>query len=217
MIFYLLGILSYYKLANKTAPATICLLFFAVVTVPPAITLFFLLDKHWIFQLLAFTGGLFCWTFTEYFVHRFLMHDHDKEDYYKSDHFLHHTNPGTIFTGTFKRIIFSASAVLMIVISILFSNYLLFPAGFITGFALYINMHRLLHKRSASKWFGRLQKFHMQHHFGQTEKCFGVTSTLWDKVFNTAGKSEKTVSTKTIDLYFGKTYKKEIITHKQAI
>ena len=145
------------------------------------------------------------------------MHSHEKEDYYKSNHFLHHTNPGTIFTDTAKRIIFSATAILVIVISILFSNYLLLPAGIITGFALYINMHRILHNRSASKWFGRLQKFHMQHHFGQTEKCFGVTSTLWDKIFNTTGKKEKMVSAKTVELYFGKKYQKEIITHKQAI
>ena len=217
MIFYLLGLLSYYKLANKPVPATICLLFFGVVAVPPAITLFFLVNTHWTFQLLSYAGGLFCWTFTEYFVHRFLMHSHNKEDYHKSDHFLHHTNPGTIFTGTIKRIFFSSVPIALTVVSIAFSNYLLLPAGFLTGFALYINMHRLLHNRSASKWFGHLQKFHMQHHFGQTEKCFGVTSSLWDRVFNTVEKTEKTVSAKTIDLYFGKTYKKEIITHKQAI
>ena len=36
MIFYLLGLLSYYKLANKSVPASICLLFFAVITVPPS-------------------------------------------------------------------------------------------------------------------------------------------------------------------------------------
>ena len=80
MIFYLLGLLSYYKLANKPVPASICLLFFGVVSVPPAITLFFLVNKHWTFQFLAFAGGLFCWTFIEYFIHRFLMHSHEKED-----------------------------------------------------------------------------------------------------------------------------------------
>ena len=217
MIFYLIGLLSYYKLANKPVPSGVCLLFFGVVTVPPSTALFFLVNKHWTFQLLAFAGGLFCWTFIEYFAHRFLMHSHDKKEYYKSDHFHHHTNPGIIFTSTAKRVIFSATAVLITVAGILFSSYLFLPAGIITGFALYVNMHRLLHDKSATKWFGRLQKFHMQHHFGQTEKCFGVTSTWWDKIFNTAGKTEKSVSAKTIELYFGNSNKKDLITHKEAI
>jgi len=217
MIFYMISLFGYYKLANKPVPALICLLFFGSIAVPSAITLFLLINKHWTFQVLTYVAGLFYWTFIEYFVHRFLMHSHDKKNYHKSDHFLHHTNPGTIFTGIVKRIIFSAIAIAVTIVSMLFSDHLLLPSGFITGFALYVNMHRLLHNRSASKWFGRLQKFHMQHHFGQTEKCFGVTSSLWDRIFNTNEKTEKTVSARTIDLYFGKTYKKQIITHKQAI
>ena len=89
MIFYLLGLLSYYKLANKSVPASICLLFFAVITVPPAATLFFFINKHWTFQVIAFAGGLFCWTFIEYFIHRFMMHGKDKKEYHKSFHFNH--------------------------------------------------------------------------------------------------------------------------------
>ena len=90
-------------------------------------------------------------------------------------------------------------------------------AGIATGLSLYSYMHVWLHKPWASKWIGGLQKFHMQHHFGQTEKCFGVTNTLWDKIFNTAGKTEKTASAKSIELYFGKTKEHNLITHKQAV
>lgn len=215
MIFYLLGLLSYYKLTNKPVPAGICLLFFGVVTVPPATTLFFLVNKHWGFQALAYAGGLLCWTFIEYFFHRFLMHGKEKERYHKSDHFQHHTNPAKIFTGQLKRVIFSTIAISITWFSISFSNYLLLPAGFITGFATYINMHRVLHSAWGSKWLGRLQQFHMQHHLGQTENCFGVTTTLWDRVFNTAGNSIKTISAKKVDLYFGED--KQLINHKQAV
>jgi len=215
MIFYLIGILGYYKLINKPVPAGICLLFFAVIAVPPATTLLFFINKHWIFHLIAYAGGLFCWTFIEYFVHRFLMHGKEKEDYYKSDHFLHHTNPTKIFTGQVKRIAYSVMAILITWSSISFSNYLFLPAGFITGFALYINMHRVLHSAWASRWLSGLQKFHMQHHLGQTEKCFGVTTTFWDKLFNTTNKSDKTMTAKKVDLYFGDN--KQLINHKQAI
>ncbi|HWN87720.1 MAG TPA: sterol desaturase family protein [Chitinophagaceae bacterium] len=216
MIFYLLGILSYYKLANKPAPASICLLFFAVITVPPAATLFFFINKHWTFQLIAFAGGLFCWTFIEYFIHRFMMHGKEKQEYHKSSHFHHHVT-GTIFTSRVKRILYSLGAIALTCFSIFISSYLFLLAGIATGLSLYSYMHVLLHKSWASKWIGGLQKFHMQHHFGQTEKCFGVTNTLWDKIFNTAGKTEKIAGAKSIELYFGKKGTKDLITHKQAV
>jgi len=216
MIFYLLGLLSYYKLANKPVPASICLLFFAVVTVPPAATLFFFVNKHWTFQLIAFAGGVFCWTFFEYFIHRFMMHGKEKKEYHKSLHFHHHVT-GTIFTSQVKRTLYSLSAIILIGISIFFSSYLFLMAGIATGLSLYSYMHVLLHKSWASKWIGSLQKFHMQHHFGQTEKCFGVTSTLWDRIFNTTGKADKVAGAKSIELYFGKKNTQDLITHKQAV
>jgi len=216
MIFYLLGLLSYYKLANKPVPASICLLFFAVVTVPPAATLFFFVNSHWTFQLIAFAGGVFCWTFFEYFIHRFMMHGKEKKAYHKSLHFHHHVT-GTIFTSQVKRILYSLGAIILTGLSIFFSSYLFLIAGIATGLSLYSYMHVLLHKPWASKWIGGLQKFHMQHHFGQTEKCFGVTNTLWDKVFNTAGKADKVAGAKSIELYFGKKNTQDLITHKQAV
>jgi len=216
MIFYMLGLLSYYKLANKPVPAGICILFFAAVTVPPAATLFFLINKHWTFQLIAFAGGIFCWTFIEYFIHRFLMHRKEKKVYNKSDHFHHHTT-GVIFTTAVKRIIITATAISVICCSVFFSNYLFLPAGILTGFAIYGYMHVWLHKSWAAKWIPGLQKFHMQHHFGYTDKCFGVTNTWWDKIFNTAAKTEKIAGTKSIELYFGKTKTQDLFTNKQAV
>ena len=216
MIFYLLGLLSYYKLANKPVPVSICLVFFAVVAVPPATTLFFFVDNHWIFQLIAFAGGIFCWTFTEYFIHRFMMHGKEKKEYHNSLHFHHHVT-GTIFTSQVKRILYTLVAITLTAASILFCSYLFIVAGLVTGLSLYSYMHVWLHKQWASKWIGGLQKFHMQHHFGQTEKCFGVTTTLWDKIFNTAGKSGKVSSAKSIEVYFGKKHTKEMITHRQAV
>lgn len=216
MIFYLVGLLSYYKLANKPVPASICLLFFAVVTVPPAATLFFFINTHWTFQLIAFAGGVFCWTFFEYFIHRFMMHGKEKKEYHKSLHFHHHVT-GTIFTSQVKRILYSSAAIILIALSIFFTSYLFLIAGIATGLALYSYMHVWLHKPWASKWIGGLQKFHMQHHFGQTEKCFGVTNTWWDRIFNTTGKAEKVAGAKSIELYFGKKNTQDLITHKQAV
>ena len=216
MIFYMLGLLSYYKLKNKPVPAGICLLFFGVITVPPTTTLFFLINKHWTFQALAFAVGLFCWTFIEYFVRRFLNHGKEKKDH-KSHYFSHHINPRVILTNSAKRIFFSTVAVLLTYCSIFFSSYLFPLAGISIGFALYGYMHVWLHKPWASKWLNALQKFHMRHHLGQTEKCFGVTNTLWDRVFNTTGKADKIAGSKSIEFYFGEHNNKRLITHKQTV
>jgi sterol desaturase/sphingolipid hydroxylase (fatty acid hydroxylase superfamily) len=210
MIFYMLGLLSYYKIRNKPVPASICLLFFGVVTIPPATTLFFLIDKHWMFEALAFAGGLFCWTFIEYSIHRFWMHRKNNNHYYDTNHFNHHHNPGKVFTTEIKRLIIVIIAFMTIWSSVFFSSYLFLPAGILTGYALYGYMHVLLHKQWAAKWLPRLQRFHMRHHCSETEKCFGVTFTWWDKIFNTSGGNEKKISEKVKEVYFGNTKQKLI-------
>lgn len=209
MIFYLLGLLSYYKLAGKPVPVGICLLFFAVVTVPPATTLYLLLNKHWVFEVVAFAGGLFCWTFIEYFIHRFLMHAKEKKGYHEGHHFHHHRT-GIIFTTTLKRIIFLSAAVASLWAGVFISGYILLPAGILMGFALYSYMHTWLHKPWAAKWLSRLQKFHMQHHSGQTERCFGVTTTIWDRIFNTAATKHTLPGEKATNVYYAN------MTHKKC-
>ena len=116
-----------------------------------------------------------------------------------------------------KDNLFFRSTLTLTCISIFFSSYLFLLAGIATGLALYSYMHVWLHKPWAAKWIGGLQKFHMQHHFGQTEKCFGVTNTWWDKIFNTTGKADKIASAKSIELYFGEKNNHNLITHKQAV
>lgn len=203
MIFYLLGILGYYKARNKPVPAGICFAFFLVVTIPPITALYLLLNKHWVFRVIALVAGWFCWTFIEYFIHRFLMHKKDKSNYHKSLHFIHHTNPRKIFTTEMRRLIFVAAAIMFIYFSIQFSNYLFLPAGILAGFALYSYVHVWLHMPALAKWINKHQEFHLQHHCGKTESCFGVTVRWWDRIFNTINSSEKIISEKTRKFYFG--------------
>lgn len=205
MIFYLLGILGYYKARNKPVPAGICIAFFLVIAIPPITTLYLLLNKHWLFQAIALAAGWFCWTFIEYFIHRFRMHKKDKSHYHASLHFIHHTNPRKIFTTETRRVIVAVTAILFIYASIQFSSYLFLPSGVVAGFALYGYMHVGLHKPAMSRWISKHQDFHLQHHCGKTETCFGVTVTWWDKIFNTINRSEKIINQKTKEFYFRKT------------
>lgn len=204
MIFYMLGLLSYYRLAKKPVPSGICLAFFFVMAAPPVATLYLLLNKHWVFQAIAFIAGWFCWTFIEYFTHRFWLHRKESKHYHESNHFNHHTHPGKIFTKEAKRLVIASAAVLLIYFSIAFSNYLFLPAGILTGYALYGYMHVWLHKSVAILWFSKLREFHIQHHCGQTEICFGVTVIWWDVLFNTAMVTGKPISLKIKNFFFGK-------------
>lgn len=210
MIFYILGLLSYYRIRNKPVPASICLAFFGVIVIPTGTTVHFLINKHWTFQALAFAGGLFCWTFIEYSIHRFWLHRKNNKHYQKTDHFGHHCNPRKVFTSQIKRVVIVAFACMTIWSSVFFSNYLFLPSGILTGYAVYGYMHVWLHREWATKWLSHLQKFHIRHHCGETEKCFGVTFTWWDRIFNTSGVSEKNISKKVKEFYFGNTKPKLI-------
>jgi sterol desaturase/sphingolipid hydroxylase (fatty acid hydroxylase superfamily) len=209
MIFYLLGILGYYKLRKQPVPMAICLAFFAVITIPPGTTLYLLMHKHWIFQLLAFAGGLFCWTFVEYFMHRFLMHGRENKQYHESSHFHHHKEPNKLFVTGVKRLLLTISALALIGCTIFFSPYLALPAGILTGFSIYTYMHLWLHKRWATRWMGMLQRFHMQHHCGHPDTCYGVISTWWDHLFGTVPQKNTEITEKKLVFYFNGKKEKE--------
>ena len=211
MIFYLLGILGYYKAIKKAVPAGICLAFFLTVIIPPGISLFFLLNVHWIFQVITFISGWLCWTFIEYFSHRFRLRRKTNKNDHGTHHFIHHTNPTKIFTTEIKRLFITAVALSTFYFSINYSVYLFFPAGILCGYALYGYIHIWLHRLHMPHLFKKLQEFHIQHHCGDTENSFGVTVTWWDKIFNTAPAAGKIINIKKEEFYFGETKTPAII------
>jgi dihydroceramide fatty acyl 2-hydroxylase len=204
MIFYLIGILGYYKAMKKAVPAGICIAFFLTVTLPPLASLLFLIHLHWIFGIIAFVSGWFCWTFTEYFIHRFWMHRKEDNGYRKGLHFQHHVHPEQIFMTSFTRLVMLVAAALLIAAGIFYYSYLLLPAGFVAGYAAYSFMHILLHHQWAVRHLPRLQAFHMQHHCGNANICFGVTVTWWDIAFNTHFQTAKPIDEKKKSFFFGK-------------
>jgi sterol desaturase/sphingolipid hydroxylase (fatty acid hydroxylase superfamily) len=58
--------------------------------------------------------------------------------------------------------------------------------GIWTGFLYYEAVHYRVHLTTAPSGFiARQRRRHFYHHFTNKEKCFGVTSPLWDYVFRT--------------------------------
>ncbi|CCO29529.1 Ceramide very long chain fatty acid hydroxylase SCS7 OS=Saccharomyces cerevisiae (strain ATCC 204508 / S288c) GN=SCS7 PE=1 SV=1 [Rhizoctonia solani AG-1 IB] len=71
--------------------------------------------------------------------------------------------------------------------------YSLFPVsvanGIISGafgfYVLYDCMHYALHHTKLPEYMREMKKYHLAHHYKNFELGFGVTSKIWDYVFNT--------------------------------
>lgn len=148
----------------------------------------------WIKIPVLFLIGLFIWTLSEYFVHRFVFHYHPSTDFGKRISFLmhgvHHDYPNDS-----KRLVMPPimSIVLAIPFFVFFNmafggggaTYSAF-AGMVCGYLVYDMMHYALHH---AKWqnpyFEKLKKHHMAHHYVHPEAGFGVSNMFWDMVFGT--------------------------------
>jgi len=137
-----------------------------------------------------FVGGAIAWSFTEYFLHRFVFHYHPTSDFGKRIHFLlhgvHHDYPNDS-----NRLVMAP----LISIPLAFAFYfgfktiipihLLYPyfAGFVTGYIFYDTLHYALHHLDLKgKWWIALKTHHLKHHFKDPEKGYGVSSPLWDVI-----------------------------------
>jgi sterol desaturase/sphingolipid hydroxylase (fatty acid hydroxylase superfamily) len=68
--------------------------------------------------------------------------------------------------------------------------YGVFP-GMLTGYLIYDLGHYALHHHTfKNPLMKRLKKHHMLHHYADETKGFGVSSSLWDKVFNSGFKQK---------------------------
>ena len=145
-----------------------------------------------------FMFGLLIWTLTEYLMHRFLFHLEGEHKLIKAFHYAlhghHHKNP------TDQNHMFMPPAPAFIFITLFFGLFYLFMGdfayfflpGFEIGYLIYSLVHFSVHNPNASK--GPLKKLwlhHAKHHYQSPEKAFGVSSTMWDFLFNTLPEDEK--------------------------
>ena len=60
-------------------------------------------------------------------------------------------------------------------------------AGFLLGYLAYdMGHYHIHHHRSDNRLSLALRRYHYRHHFQQSDRGFGVTSPLWDRVFRTS-------------------------------
>ncbi|RPE09247.1 fatty acid hydroxylase [Chitinophaga lutea] len=141
---------------------------------------------------LIFTGALLFWTFFEYIMHRFVFHMVSENPRLQKIaytlHGNHHEYPRD------RQRLFMPPVPSLIISSILFGIMhlflreaaLVFFPGFLLGYLLYGSIHYAIHAWNPPfKFMKPLWRNHHLHHYKSEEKGFGVSSSLWDRVFGT--------------------------------
>lgn len=145
--------------------------------------------------------GVLTWTFIEYIFHRYLFHFPAKSKLSKRlvflFHGLHHDEPHCK-----TRLVFPPFPAFMILSAFYLFFSLIIPpsalhsflSGFLIGYLCYDYIHYATHHFPMNSKMGRyLRKYHLQHHFSCSDAKYGVSSPLWDYVFNTVESKRKNV------------------------
>jgi sterol desaturase/sphingolipid hydroxylase (fatty acid hydroxylase superfamily) len=143
----------------------------------------------WEAMVILFFLGLMSWTLTEYCLHRFLFHRALGSRFQYTIHGVHHE-----FPKDKERLAMPPIVSIAIATSLLFLlNWLIgkssfsFLAGFITGYALYLCVHYMIHTFPPPGNFLKvLWNNHNKHHYKNGKQLFGVSSPLWDYILGTA-------------------------------
>lgn len=144
-------------------------------------------------QAAIWTGiGLVSWSLAEYLLHRYLFHLPEtafrgSKRFTYLIHGVHHEYPNDASRTLMPfvpKLIFSV-VFLGLFTLILGSKGPFFSAGFMLGYYFYSMMHYAIHRYKAPSFLRGLWTHHHLHHHLHDDKAFGVSSTLWDRIFNT--------------------------------
>ncbi len=136
--------------------------------------------------------GVFSWTIFEYIAHRFLFHMTPTTERGKKISYIMHGNHHHYPRD--KQRLFMPAIPSIILASLIFSvQYLImgnlafcFFPGFLLGYLMYGSMHYAIHAWNPPfKFMKPLWRNHHLHHYKDEHRGFGVSSTLWDRVFGT--------------------------------
>ena len=143
--------------------------------------------------LLFFILGVFIWSLTEYILHRFLFHHEFKSKLGRRFHFImhgvHHDYPKDALRLVMPPSISLPLAVLFYYLFkvIIGAQYVIaFFPGFVAGYLFYDMTHFAIHHFNFNnKYWKAIKTHHMKHHYQDPDNGFGVSSVLWDYIFNT--------------------------------
>jgi len=151
--------------------------------------------------IVLFVSGIPFWTLFEYYFHRYVFHFTPQGEFQKRVSFLfhgvHHQYPNDK-----KRLVMPIALSLLIAIvlfavfSLLFGSWTwAFSSGFALGYLAYDMTHYSIHhfKPPRVKYLKNVWKSHIDHHFRDSTKGYGVSSSFWDRVFGTLQAPKKSL------------------------
>ncbi|MES1216205.1 MAG: sterol desaturase family protein [Bacteroidota bacterium] len=161
-------------------------------------------SHRFLFHLFLFFEGWLAWTFNEYYMHRFVMHDGNQKKGLGRilNHSHHHKDPSDFIVSNKHRIIMICGSIALISLAIFLNNYFTLICGYVFGFTFYSCMHIMLHRKWSEKLFPHLHQFHIYHHCKHPDKCFGVTFTWWDHLFGTVPFHDTVITDRIKNFYY---------------
>ncbi|WP_343702083.1 sterol desaturase family protein [Chitinophaga sp.] len=141
---------------------------------------------------LIFTGALLFWSFFEYIMHRFVFHMVSENPRLRRLTYMLHGNHHEYPRD--RQRLFMPPVPSLLIASLLFgamylllgeAAFIFFP-GFLLGYLIYGSLHYAIHAWNPPfKFMKPLWRNHHLHHYKSDEKGFGVSTSLWDRVFGT--------------------------------
>lgn len=149
-------------------------------------------------SIALFFGGWLFMSLLEYSAHRWVFHMRIttklRETVQYNAHGIHHEYPKDKDTLAMPLVLSIVLASVFMGLFYLIMGVRAFPfvSGIYVGYALYLGVHWLVHAMPPpNNIFRGLWNNHAVHHYKDDEVVFGVSSQLWDYIFGTMPKKDK--------------------------
>jgi len=166
----------------------------------PSAAAMFMLSTHDNYtKFIIFIAGIIFWSFLEYVFHRFVFHSEESlpdNKYFLVVHFfthaVHHWLPFDGLRLAMPPALFLPLATITwFTFRLLLCTDTLLPlfSGIFVGFTCYDLFHYYLHHGAEKSFFAyvrNMRTYHSIHHYKQPSRGYGVTSKLWDVIFDTS-------------------------------
>lgn len=151
----------------------------------------------WLTAVMFMLGAL-VFTWVEYITHRYVFHMGTytklREKIQYIVHGVHHEFPKDKERLAMPPLLSITIATLLLLLFRLIMGDLAFSflPGFLSGYALYLSVHYMVHVYQPPKNFLKVLWInHGVHHYKHGEYVFGVSSPLWDYIYGTMKEKKK--------------------------
>jgi cyclopropane-fatty-acyl-phospholipid synthase len=141
--------------------------------------------EHGVVMAVCVLLGAWGWSGFEYLLHRFVLHGVAP---FNRWHAAHHERPMAMICAP---TLLSASLIVALVFlpALLLADLWIACAltlGLLAGYFAYgVTHHATHHWRAEGAWLRERKRWHAMHHHATAPCCYGVTMSIWDRVFGT--------------------------------